>query len=164
MRTFSGIRRVLLRAVPFVALGCTARAYPDDVPQDVILLRCTPQPEAEATAVTGPAGDTLYVGRNRLVILPETVVGPTRFTMQERTDGYVGVEISSAASGFRRPLQLTLSYAQCDSLPLEPSRLKIYYVQGERVIAAIPSEVNVAAQTVTTVQIDHLSGYLVGGN
>ena len=170
MRIVTRFGRLLTGALPLLALGCMQRP-PDGAgagagagaPQNVTLLRCTPQPEAVAEVVVGPAGDTVFVRRNRLVIPAEALNGPTRFTVRERTDGYVGVDITSAVSRFRPPLQLTLSYAHCDALPVDPTRLKIYYVQGVHVMEELPSEVNPAAQTVTTLQLDHLSGYLLGG-
>lgn len=162
MRTLPRFGRILARALPLLALGCTGRQDTDGLSR-VTLLHCTPQTESVAEAVAETAGDSLAVRGHKLVIPPGSLSIPTKFTMAARTDGYVGVEITSRLSTFAQPARLTLSYAHCDRLSVDSTKLRIYYVRGEHVIAEIPSEPDFATKTVTTWQLGHLSGYLLGG-
>jgi hypothetical protein len=162
MRTLPRLGRILACALPLLALGCTGRQDTDDFSR-VTLLRCTPQTQSVAEAVAETEGDSLAVRGHKLVLPPGSLSIPTKFTMTARTDGYVGVEITSRLSTFVRPAQLTLSYAHCGPLPMDSTTLKIYYVRGERVIAEIRSQPDFATKTVTTWELGHLSGYLIGG-
>jgi hypothetical protein len=159
MCTASCIRRWTLRALPLVGVACASAAVP---PSEYELLNCGPQTESVAVAVADTTGDSLSV-RGHILALPRgSLRHNQRFRLEDRRDGYVGVEISPDRFEFVNPAQLTLSYARCEPLPSDPSRLRIYHVDGTRVIEEIESQVDTAARTVTA-DIQHLSGYLIGG-
>lgn len=164
MRTVSRFGRILVRALPLLALGCTHGGNSRTVPDGVWLLRCTPQRESVAIAVAQMTGDSLTVRGHTLALPPGTLPRAKRFRMDDRTDGHVGVEIRPHGFRFSAPARLTLSYAQCESLAVDARQLKIYYVDDDNdVLAELPSQVDTVAKTVTTGRIDHLSGYLIGG-
>lgn len=126
-------------------------------------LQCAGGSGQSATAEIGEAGGTVSVRGHSLTVPPGALNGRTPFTITEWESGYVGVEVGPHGTQFARNATLTLSYARC---PGSYRDLTIVYVreQGKEVVQALPTTVNPQARTVTTQGLQHLSGYLIGGN
>lgn len=164
MRTPS-FRRTLLVAVPALALACASVSPGRHVPPGYELLRCEPATIALTEVDVDSGGGTLVVRGHRFVLQPGSVGRRTRFRVRERETGYVGVDITPRRTRFNRPAQLTLSYAQCDDLGpgFRPSIVEVEHGGIRPVGPPLPGAVDSVARTVT-VEIQHLSGYLIGSN
>lgn len=126
-------------------------------------LECSRGSGQSATAEIGEAGGTVSVRGHSLTVPPGALNGRTPFTITEWESGYVGVEVGPHGMQFARNATLTLSYARC---PGSYRNLTIVHVreQGKETVQALPTTVDPQARTVTTQGLQHLSGYLVGGN
>jgi hypothetical protein len=158
-------RRTLLVVVPLLALACARAAPGRHVPPGFELLRCEPATIAFTEVDVDAEGGTLVVRGHRFVLHPGAVGRRTRFRVRERETGYVGVDITPRRTRFNRPAQLTLSYAQCDDLGpgFRPSVVEVEHGGIEPVGPPMLGAVDSVARTVT-VEIQHLSGYLIGTN
>ncbi|HEU4885176.1 MAG TPA: hypothetical protein VFT45_23140 [Longimicrobium sp.] len=119
-----------------------------------------------AAAGVDAAGGTITVGGHALILPAQAVTSRTTFTITERAAGHIGVEVEPHGTTFGRSATLVLSFARCGGLPAGFDDLRVVEVrQGTtEVIRVMPSVVNAETRTVTTTGLQHLSGYLIGGN
>jgi hypothetical protein len=112
----------------------------------------------------GAGGASVAVDRHRLLVPRGGVGTTTTITMMEVASRSIRVELGPDGTRFEKPATLTLSFARCGGVPRGFRNLQILQVDGnDSVIAVLPSTVNMRARTVSA-PLDHLSGYLVGGN
>jgi hypothetical protein len=164
MRTPS-YRRIILRASPLLVVAC-ASGGSSPPPPGFELLRCQAANAAAAEATVDAAGDVLTVRGHTFRLPPGAVRRGTRFRVQDRATGHAGVDIRPHGTVFETPAQLTISYARCDVGAGQSRNLQIVEVRpgGTAVVGdPLPSRVDSIARTVT-VEIEHLSGYLIGSN
>lgn len=82
------------------------------------LLACPVDSSASATAVIGPRGGSVSVGRFELSVPPHAVPEPTTFTFDVPASQYLEVDVhvpGLAHYEFARPVHITLDYARCGS-------------------------------------------------
>lgn len=162
------LQRTLIRISPLLVIACASGGGPPASPpvaQEFELLRCERVSPASAEAEVDARGDTLRVRGHRFVLPPRAVNGRVPFVVRERATGHVGVDIRPDGTRFQQPAQLTLSYARCRNLPSDfmPAVVEVNH-GGTRIVGEpLPGTVDTEARTVT-VDIQHLSGYLIGGN
>lgn len=161
-------QRTFIRISPLLLLACASgrgSPPPPDLPARFELLQCGRVSPASAQAEVDWRGDTLRVRGHRFVLPPQAVDRPVPFVMRERATEYVGVDVEPGRTTFQRPAQLTLSYARCSNLPGDFVPEVVEVAHGDTRIVGRPNPVamDTVARTVT-VEIEHLSGYLVGGN
>ena len=163
----ASLRGTLIRISPLLVIACASGGGPPAAPplRGFELLRCGPVSPASAEAEVDARGDTLRVRGHRFVLPPRAVNGRVPFVMRERTTGHVGVDIRPDGTRFQQPAELTLSYARCDNLPRDfvPAGVEVDHGGTRMVGKPLPGTVDTEARTVT-VEIEHLSGYLLGGN
>lgn len=163
-------RRTLLRASPLLLVACGGHgASPHPEPGTrLTLLRCPTGNPAAAEATVDAAGDQISVRGHSFQLRSGSVRQMTGFRVDDRADGYAGVDIQPHGTKFadNAPARLTLSYARCRAEAERFTNLEIVEVSpGGTVIvdSMLNSEWNRDEMTVTA-DIRHLSGYLVGGN
>ncbi len=159
---FPSFRRTLLRASPLLVVACASGGSPQP-DTGLTLLRCRPVNAAFAEAVVDSAGDEIIVHGHKFHLRPGSVTTIDSFRVRDRPDGYAGVDIEPHGARFRVPAQLVLSYAHCDARAF--TNLTIVEVEpGDTVIvdSMLGSSWQRGKQTVT-VDLPHLSGYLIAG-
>ncbi|MFN8645479.1 MAG: hypothetical protein U0104_01860 [Gemmatimonadales bacterium] len=77
------------------------------------LLACYPQPYAAASAVIGPAGGQLRIGRHLLVVPAGALAAPVRISGEAPTGVVSSVRFEPEGLHFQRAVQLTLDYSTC---------------------------------------------------
>lgn len=159
-------RRTLLRASPLALVACASHGPSPEPGSGLTLLQCQTAHPAAAEASVGSEGDEIRV-RGHIFHLPRGAVSRvTNFRVEDRIDGYAGVEIKPHGTRFDAPVQLTLSYARCGSEVAGYRRLQIVEVdtlEGTVILdSSLESHWNPRDSTVT-VHIRHLSGYLISG-
>jgi hypothetical protein len=126
-------------------------------------LVCTAGTGASASNTIGPAGGTVTVNGNSLIVPAGALSAPVTFRIVERQDRSAGVEIEPHGTKFSKDATLALSYARCGAVNVTRD-LRIVEVETgtTRVIRTLPSQVDSTSGTVRTTRLDHLSGYLIG--
>lgn len=155
---------IVLRALPLLLMvGC--RSGPS-APRAYEPVECGQGSGQSAAAGVDVAGGTITVGGHALILPAQAVTSRTTFTITERAAGHIGVEVEPHGTQFGRNATLVLSFARCGGSPAGFQDLRVVEVrQGTtEIIRVMPSVVNVQARTVTTTGLQHLSGYLIGGN
>lgn len=169
----------VLRGLPVLfAAACAgtqgAAAPPQTVRTDVAIrtagvpapLECGDGSGQTAVAAIGDAGGTVAVRGHSLAVPANAVGAATPFTITEDAGPHVRVEVGPHGTRFARDATLTLSYARCPGNPGADRKLTILEVRpgSVEVMRELPSVVDSLARTVSTPALDHLSGYLIGGN
>jgi hypothetical protein len=163
-------RTLALRALPLLlAAACASHdpPWPDTgggaAGRPVAVVCGRGNGESQARAI-GAGGGTVAVDRHSLAVPAGGVGARTTFTIMEVASPTIRVELGPDGTTFESPATLTLSFARCGGLPRGFKDLQILQVDGnDSVIAALPSTVDVRARTVSA-PLQHLSGYLIGGN
>jgi len=170
-------------AVPQEAMS-TALLFsrPSSTRSSAGFIPCQPLPDAVVRQVVGPAGANIEIGPHRLVIPPGALTAAhqiealiyqdlvRRTTLVKLPTGravQVGYSVVNAVSfkphlKFRRRAALTLSFANCDVLPLESRRATVVYANRMMNVIrdVLPSAVDPDAGTATA-EIEHFSNYAV---
>ncbi|HEX7089830.1 MAG TPA: hypothetical protein VF192_06820 [Longimicrobiales bacterium] len=130
----------------------------------------------QLTRLISLEGGTLSLLGHTLVVPKGAVTSPTLFTMLVGLNGHVEVHLTALVptlfrilnigeQGFRKPVRLTLSYANARNVE-DPNDLVIVYVPGwwgyDRV-EPLPSTVDTTRKTVTA-ELDHFSRYAMATN
>jgi hypothetical protein len=122
----------------------------------------------------GPEGGLLEVGNHVLSVPRGAVSVPAIFTLLSLPTGYVEVELLALAPallgrlsdvgsrGFRRPVQLTLSYARATNVG-DPDDLVILRLKPNGRHEPLRSSVDATARTVTA-ELGHFSRYCMASN
>jgi len=124
-----------------------------------------------ASAVIGPAGGVLRLGRHSLMVPPGAVDHNIAFTMRYASWTGVGVDCTPSPFTFNVPVTLTLSYWGTTYEPIEedgdggdppppPTDLEVIYLAPDGSFDEQPSSVDATALTVSA-QLDHFSRYII---
>jgi hypothetical protein len=166
-----GTRRFLrsapLRALPLLVLPLAAACkHGPSAGITYEPVECGQGTGQSAAAGVDGTGGTVTVGGHSLILPAQAVTSRTTFTITERAAGHIGVEVEPHGTQFGRSATLVLSFARCGGLPAGFDDLRVVEVRKgtTEVIRVMPSVVNAQARTVTTTGLEHLSGYLIGGN
>jgi len=163
-------RTLALRALPLLlaaACGSHGAPWPDNGggvagrPVAVVCGRGNGQSDAQPI---GARGGMVEVDRHELFVPEDAVGARTTLTIMEVASTSIRVELGPDGTRFETPATLTLSFARCGGPPRGFKDLQILQVDGnDSVIAVLPSTVDMRRRTVSA-QLQHLSGYLIGGN
>jgi len=124
------------------------------------LLKCSPLPEATATATVGPSGGVIEVGPHKLSIPPGALTEWVAITAVAPSDKVNRVHFEPAGLEFQRAAALTMSYKNCNLLgSLAPKR--IAYVSDALVILEYLLSVDDVYAKKVTGQLHHFSDYAV---
>lgn len=133
-----------------------------------------PLPPLTVSQLIGVSGGTLNVMGHSLVVPAGAVSRPTLFTMTLPRLGYVEVELHATvtdllgrlidvgASGFDRPVTLSMTYARATNVD-DPRDLVILHKLGNNKYEVIPSVLNQSTKRLTA-QLEHFSGYCMASN
>lgn len=126
------------------------------------LLQCSPQPLAADTAVMGPAGGVLNIGRHKFVVPAGALSSPVRIIGTAPVDHVVSVQFQPEGLQFnpRHLPQLTLDYSSC---PLVPALLpkRIAYTDSKLNILSYLLSIDNLLQRRVTGSVPHFSRYAV---
>lgn len=115
----------------------------------------------QSSAVIGPAGGQVRLGKHRLVVPAGAVSNNVTFTMSYASESGIAVDCGPGRT-FQIPVLLTLSFkdTQYDG-DLDPSDLDIFYLPPGGSPIPEPSIVDLTDKSVTA-SIDHFSRYILG--
>lgn len=163
-------RTLALRALPLLlAAACASHGTPvpdtDFVPGGrPVVVHCGRGNGRSDAERIGPRGGTVEVDRHSLTVPAGAVDTSTSFTIMEVPSRSILVEVGPSGTTFQDSAKLTLSYARCGGFPRGFKHLQILQVDAnDSVIAVLPSTVDKRRKTVSA-ELQHLSGYLIGGN
>jgi hypothetical protein len=98
---------------------------------DAMLAACLTDESATASAVIGPDGGVLSAGSAALLIPPQAVRTPTRFTIQPLAGPTLRVRITARGSrkfGFARPVGVMIGYAHCPRQEFLRGNVSVWHV------------------------------------
>jgi hypothetical protein len=129
------------------------------------LLQCERSNAVSTRGIIGPKGGSISLDGHRLVVPPGAVHRHVRFTMSVPASREVIVDVSADGRShftFARPAILTISYARCSGQPLEPAKLRVWFVheQSHRFLQEMSADADENAHTLSFA-IRHLSTYAV---
>ncbi len=123
------------------------------------LLTCAPLPYDSVTETIGPAGGTLAVGADTLVVPPGALAAPTVITGVTPSDTVDLVQFQPQGLQFQQPASLTMGYGNCNLLGgLLPKQ--VAYVSDQLQILDLLPSLD-ALQGTVTAKVLHFSGYAV---
>jgi hypothetical protein len=166
MRSSTPLRFSVLRALPLLVLPLAAACKEGpSVSSAYEPVECGQGNGQSAAVAIDGAGGTVSVRGHSLVVPPQSVTARASFSITERQAGHIGVEVEPHGTQFAKGATLTLSFARCGGPPGGFEDLRVVEVRrgSTEVIKVLPSVVNPQTQTVTAT-LEHLSGYLIGGN
>lgn len=160
---------LLARALPLLVAAACASGHRGGGAGEYELVTCGEGSGETVSEEITDDGGTVQVRDHFLTVPRNAVNRRTRFTITDRPGRYVGVEVGPHGTRFGngKRAQLTLSYARCGDSLAGYSDLRVVHVRPDTpvVIRVLDSQVDPEARTVTTVEgLEHLSGYLIGGN
>lgn len=128
--------------------------------EDTGLLKCSPLPEATATATVGPPGGVIEVGPHKLSIPPGALTEWVTITAVAPSDKVNRVHFEPEGLEFPKPAALTMSYKNCNLLgSLAPKR--IAYVSDALVILEYLLSVDDIFAKKVTGKLHHFSDYAI---
>lgn len=125
----------------------------------VSLLFCSPSKAAEASALIGPSGGTLLVGRHSLTVPAGALSEPVLITATVPASSVNQVDFEPEGLEFRQPARLTLSYGNCVFTGLLPKKI-VYTTDLLAILQILPSFDNAVSRSVSA-DIGHFSRYAV---
>ncbi len=123
------------------------------------LLTCAPLPYDSVTVTIGPAGGTLAVGADTLVVPPGALAAPTVITGVTPSDTVDLVQFQPQGLQFQQPASLTMGYGNCNLLGLLQPKQVAYVSDSLTILDLLPS-VDLLQGSVTA-KVFHFSGYAV---
>jgi hypothetical protein len=124
------------------------------------LLACRVDESATSTAVIGPDGGTIRVGRHSLYVPPGALTESVEITATAPAGDRVELQLLPHGLQFERRTALRMSYAECGAV--RGLLLRIAYVDDDRrtILEVLPSIPNLLRREVygTT---DHFSSYML---
>ncbi len=119
----------------------------------------------QSSAVIGPAGGQVRLGKHRLVVPAGAVNSNVTFTMSYASESGIAVDCGPGRT-FQVPVLLTLSFKDTqydgdDNGDCDPSNLCIFFLPQDGSPVLEPSIVDLTDKSVTAA-IDHFSRYILG--
>ncbi len=149
-----------------IALAAAEAKMPIELPPGVEKLTCTvdsPGPGADPEWV-GPKGDTLRTAEHMLIIPPGSVKDSVKVLLQDgrKADGRV-VVTTSPTLAFPANVRATLSmnFANCKRPNGKPD-LNVYRAELNQDTATLVGGTVSKPDTTITVELEHLSTYIIG--
>jgi hypothetical protein len=121
-------------------------------------LHCSHTEPQTTSAVIGPEGGTLRIGRHRLIVPAGALNEETLITGTVPADSSATVTFEPSGLKFKRPASLVLTTKDCDVPAGDPSVM--YIDDTGKPVEELPSVFDRAREEVTT-PIHHFSGYQV---
>jgi len=133
--------------------------------------------QLQVTDLISLNGGSITLLGHTLAVPAGAVTSPTLFTMLLGLNGYIEVNLEALSPsllggllnigghGFRRPVRVTLSYANAADV-VDPSRLVIVHLPGlwgYETAEPVPTTVDPVRKTVTA-ELDHFSRYAIASN
>lgn len=141
--------------------GPQAALIPSLVPTvlgSVDLLTCKPLPYASTSAMIGPDGGTIRVGKNTLVV-PQGALSQRVTIKAEQVSGKTNsIRFSPEGLKFSRPAQLTMGYDNC--LLILPTKRIVYTDESLKVLQILRS-LDLRFTRTVSAPIDHFSRYAI---
>jgi hypothetical protein len=115
-----------------------------------------------ASAVIGPEGGKLKLGKHKLQVPAGAVSEPTLFTMEYASETGVAVDCGPSPFTFNCPVTLTLSFenTQYDGGGGDPSQLQIFWMAEDGHCEPMPSDVDIQGKKVVA-ELSHFSRYII---
>lgn len=121
-------------------------------------LSCNTRGYGSVTKVMGNPGGSISVGPHTLTIPSGALGKSVAITMSAPKGNIIQVKFLPEGLTFNKPTSLTLSYAECGLLVLNP---KVVYIDDNRnILETLLSLPNLLAKTVTG-KVGHFSSYAV---
>jgi hypothetical protein len=131
---------------------------PDPPFISVDVLSCSPQDYAITSKVIGSKGGRIMVGSHQLEIPAGALSQPVTIVAEQITGSTNSVRFGPEGLAFARPAELTMSYANCLSVPA--GKQIVYTDEQLKVLELLRSSDRARTKTVTSA-IDHFSRYAV---
>ncbi len=131
----------------------------DDVAGTPQLLACDTHDSASASATLGPAGGTIQVGGDRLVVPGGALTTSTLITATIPADTLADIHFAPHGLHFNKPVILVLSTTGCNVGSASPSYV-VYLDNSGNVLETLDATFNGGSHTVTT-RIHHFSSYAI---
>jgi hypothetical protein len=133
--------------------------------QGATLLACPASVTRSASATIGRRGGVVQVDGTALVVPPNAVPRPTRFTVTVPASSYMEIDVSAEGYEhylFKRPVGITISYARCGDDALPDASLEAWWFDpATREQFGAMWGVDDRQHRRMTFITDHLSGYAV---
>ncbi len=124
------------------------------------LLTCYPQPYASASAVIGPEGGVLRVGRHTLVVPRGALSAPVRITGETPVGTVAAVEFEPHGLQFAQTATLTLDYSACPLGGLQILKRVAYTDDEFNILSYLVSRDDLMGMRVSA-DLHHFSRYAV---
>ena len=124
----------------------------------ISLLACSPEPYDSVTVSIGPAGGTVAVGLDTLVVPAGALPTTTAITGVTPPENVDLVRFQPQGLQFRQPASLTMSYANCNLLGLLLPKQIAYVSDSLQILDLLPS---LDLRGSVTARLQHFSGYAV---
>lgn len=121
-------------------------------------LTCNTKGYGSVTQTISNPGGTITVGPHSLTIPPGAIGQPVTITMSAPKGKYIEVQFEPHGLKFMKETALTLSYAECGLLVLDP---KVAYVDENKTILEVVFSIPDLLNKRVTGKVKHFSGYLV---
>lgn len=112
--------------------------------------------EANATAQTasatiGSSGGFVRLGSHILVVSPNAVSAPTKFSMTRSAESPLRVKLTAGresendvgARGFNAPVRLALYYANATQLPADKSSIEVIYFRPDGLVEEMSTQLDI---------------------
>ncbi len=165
------VRRFLIPLAPalVVALSCQAPAptaadrqvpalQASSVASSPGLLQCRPLDYDSVTQVIGPGGGDIRVSRHVLSIPGGALTQWVSITVVAPSDTVNRIQFQPEGLVFRKPVQLTMSYANCNIDPSAPLTRIAYLDASGAIVEYVPSADDVIGKRVIGL-LSHFSEY-----
>lgn len=124
------------------------------------LLKCTPLPDVQSSAVIGPLGGKLQIGQYTLTVPAGALSQPVQITGEQISESVNSVRFSPEGLQFAKPASLAMTYANCNLLGrIVPKRIA-YTTDNLQILSYLLSLDNLFSKVVTG-KVNHFSRYAV---
>lgn len=139
--------------------GGHAASQPDEEAGTAQLLVCSAHDSASASATVGPAGGTIQVGGDRLVVPGGALSTSTLITATVPADTLAEIHFAPHGLHFDKDVILILGTTGCSIGGTAPSHV-VYLDNSGNVLETLDGTFNGGSHTVTT-KIHHFSSYAI---
>lgn len=132
--------------------------------ESAALVACPVDTSASASAVIGPRGGAVKVGRFALKVPPHAVAEPTTFTFDVPASPYLEIDVHAAGVAhyeFSRPVSVTIDYSRCGS-GMRGMSFDAWYIDSATGALVAPMHGhNARGAELFVFDTDHLSRYAI---
>ena len=118
-------------------------------------INCVPRRSAQGSAIIGPSGGTLWIGRHRLIVPPGALTRPVRISGTVPAGKPFEIDLQPHGLQFRKAAGLVLDASSCVDVPTI-----VYLVDQYTVSPPIPAIFSTWWHTIAC-PIWHFSGYAI---